>query len=75
MGADDIVAEGIDDAKHGDLDRIVCEGIDCENGGMETVMFKCDHKILGGVPLATPVELVFYSELGWVYNAAHVKGE
>ena len=42
---------------------------------METVVFKWDHKILGGVPLATLVELVFYGKPGWVYNAANIKGE
>ena len=73
VGADGEVADGVEDAKHGDLDRIVCEGIDCESGGMETVMFKWDHKILSEVPFL--VELVIYGEPGWVQNAAHVKSK
>ena len=60
---------------HGDLDRIVCKGIDCESRGMETVAFEWDHKILSGVPFTTIVELVFCGEPGWVQNAAHTKSK
>ena len=64
VGANDKVTEGVSNAKHDDFDGIIRNGVDRKCGGMETVVFEWDHKILGGVPLAMLIELVIHGELG-----------
>jgi len=71
----DEVTEGVSDTKHGDVNRVVCDGIDGESEGVETVVLEWDQKIFSGVPFGIFVELVLHGEPGRVPNAAHMKGE
>jgi len=71
----DEVTEGANDAKHGDVNRVVCDGIDGESEGVETVVLEWGHQIFSGVPFGIFVELVLHSKPGRAPNAAHVKGE
>jgi len=64
VGADEKVAEDVSNAKHDDFDGIIRNGVDRKCGGMETVVFEWDHKILSGVPFAMLVESVIHGEPG-----------
>ena len=69
---DDEVTEGANDAKRSDVNRVVCDGIDGENKGVESVMFKWDNKVFSGVPFGIFVELVLHGE---PERAVRVNGE
>jgi len=75
MGTNDEVTTGANDTKRGDVNRVVCGGIDGESKGVESVMLEWNHEIFSGVPLGVFVELVLRGEPGWVPNTAHVKGK
>jgi len=69
--ANDKVAEDAKDAKHGNVNRVVCGGVYGEGEGVETVVLKWDHDIFSGIPLDVFIESVFHSEPWWVPDAAH----
>lgn len=56
----DKVAEDVEDAKCGDADRVVRDGVDGESEGIETVMLEWNHEIFSGVPFTVFVESVLY---------------
>ena len=74
MRTNDEVPEDVKNAKHGNVNQVVCGRVCGESDNTEAVMIKWDHKIASGVPFAMFVELVFRCEPERVSNAAHVKG-
>ena len=73
MGTNDKVADGIKDAKHDNMDRLVRGGIDGESKGVEAVVLERDHEISSGVPFTIFVEAMLYGEPWWVPDAVRVK--
>ena len=71
MRTDNEISEGVEDAKHCDVNRGICGGIDGKSEGMEIIAFEWDHKIFSGAPFVTFVELVFRGEPGRVPNPAN----
>jgi len=69
----DEVPEDAKDAKRGNVNRVVCGGVDGESDSTEAVVFEWVHKIFNWIPLIASVELVFRREPGRVPSTARVK--
>ena len=75
MGTDDQVVKGAKDIKLSGGNRVIRDRIDDESRGMETAVFKWDHKIFCRVPSTMFIESVFHREPGRVSNTEHIKGK
>ena len=69
----DKVAEGVEDVKRDDMNRVIRGGVDGESDSVEAVVLKWNHEIFGGVPFATFIEFVFRDERRWVPDAVCAK--
>jgi len=70
---DEKVTEGPENAKYGNGNGVIRDGVYGEDEGVEIVALKWDHWIFGRVPFAILVESVLYDEFGWVPNATDTK--
>ena len=73
MRANDEVAEGAKNAKHGDMDGVVRGGVYGKGEGVEAVVLKWDHVVFSGIPLDVFVKFVLHGEPGWIPDAARKK--
>ena len=69
----DEVMEDVEDAKLGNMNRAIRDGIYGESEGVETVALKRNQEIFSGVPFPAFVDSMLGDEPGWVPQTVHVK--